>query len=188
MVRECPASATSCMSAGLVMVRHCTGTCSSSEIARIVDQLEREHEGDPWHGSPLKAILEGIDAPARAARRIADAHSIWELVLHMTGWKNETARRLSRRAWRCMPIEGDWPELARRPRTRWQEAMARLEAAHTDLIAAVKALPEARLYEPTNDTRSAPLGTGVSYYVLLHGIVQHDVYHAGQIALLKKAR
>lgn len=56
-----------------------------------------------------------------------------------------------------------------------------------ELIAAVKALPDTRLYEPTNDTRSAPLGTGVSYYVLLHGIVQHDVYHAGQIALLKKA-
>jgi uncharacterized damage-inducible protein DinB len=159
----------------------------SSEISRIVDELQREHEGDPWHGSPLKAILQGIDAQRAAARPLADAHSIWELVLHVTSWKNETARRI-RGAVACMPIEGDWPETGSATEDRWQQAIARLEAAHKDLIAAVKAFPDDKLYEPTNDTRSAPLGTGVSHYVLLHGIVQHDVYHAGQIALLKKAR
>lgn len=157
-----------------------------TEIARIVDQLEREHDGDPWHGSPLEAILEGIDAAAAAARPIPTAHSIWELVLHMTGWKNEAARRLAG-AVACMPVEGDWPDVGEPTEARWKEAIARLESAHQALIAAVKTLPEDKLYEPTNDTRSGPLGTGVSYYVLLHGIVQHDVYHAGQIALLKKA-
>jgi hypothetical protein len=50
----------------------------------------------------------------------------------------------------------------------------------------VAALPEEKLFEATNDPRDRPLGAGVSYYVLLHGIVQHDVYHAGQIAILKK--
>jgi uncharacterized damage-inducible protein DinB len=158
----------------------------SAEISRIIDELQREHEGDPWHGSPLNAILEGIDAARAAARPIPAAHSIWELVLHMTSWKNETARRI-RGAVACMPIEGDWPEVGDLTEERWQAARERLEAAHADLVAAVKALPEAKLYEPTNDTRSAPLGTGVSHYVLLHGIVQHDVYHAGQISLLKKA-
>jgi uncharacterized damage-inducible protein DinB len=157
-----------------------------TEIPRIVDQLEREHEGDPWHGSPLRAILEGIDAARAAARPLPSAHSIWELVLHMTSWKNETARRLAG-AVACMPVEGDWPDVGDPTDERWQAALARLESAHDGLIAAVKALPDTRLYEPTNDTRSAPLGTGVSYYVLLHGIVQHDVYHAGQISLLKKA-
>jgi uncharacterized damage-inducible protein DinB len=159
----------------------------ATEVARIVDELQREHDGDPWHGSPLAAILEGIDAGRAAARPIADAHSIWELVLHMTSWKNETARRL-RGAVACMPTEGDWPEVGAPTAERWQAAIDALQASHEDLIAAVKALPEARLYEPTNDTRSGPLGTGVSHYVLLHGIVQHDVYHSGQIALLKKAR
>jgi uncharacterized damage-inducible protein DinB len=159
----------------------------ATEVARIVDQLQREHDGDPWHGSPLTAILEGIDAAGAAARPIAEAHSIWELVLHMASWKNETARRL-RGAVACMPIEGDWPEVGAPTAERWQAALDALQASHEDLIAAVKALPDAKLYEPTNDTRSGPLGTGVSHYVLLHGIVQHDVYHAGQIALLKKAR
>jgi uncharacterized damage-inducible protein DinB len=159
----------------------------SSEISRIVDELQREHDGDPWHGSPLKAILQGIDAQRAAARPLADAHSIWEIVLHMTSWKNETTRRI-RGAVACMPIEGDWPEAGLPTEDGWQQAIGRLEAAHEDLIAAVKAFADTKLYEPTNDTRSAPLGTGVSHYVLLHGIVQHDVYHTGQIALLKKAR
>jgi uncharacterized damage-inducible protein DinB len=157
-----------------------------TETARIVDELEREHEGDPWHGSPLRAILEGIDAPRAAARPVPGAHSIWELVLHLTGWKNEVTRRLAG-AVACMPVEGDWPDIGDPTEERWLAALARLEAAQEGLMAAVKTLPETRLYEPTNDTRSAPLGTGVSYYVLLHGIIQHDVYHAGQIALLKKA-
>jgi uncharacterized damage-inducible protein DinB len=157
-----------------------------TEIARIVDQLEREHAGDPWHGSPLEAILEGIDARRAAARPVSDAHSIWELVLHITGWKCETARRLAGEV-ACMPVEGDWPDVGEPTEARWQEALTRLDSAHKALVAAIKALPDAKLYEPTNDTRSGPLGTGVSYYVLLHGIVQHDVYHAGQISLLKKA-
>ena len=58
---------------------------------------------------------------------------------------------------------------------------------HDELIAAVRQLPESRLFAPTNDPRDRPLGTGVTYYEMLHGLVQHDVYHAGQIAIVKKA-
>jgi uncharacterized damage-inducible protein DinB len=156
------------------------------EIARIIDQLEREHDGDPWHGSPLRAILNGIDATRAAAAPIAGAHSIWEIVLHVTGWKNEVARRLTG-APAGEPADGDWPAVGQVSEVRWTQALERLEAAHRNLVAGVNALPEQRLFEPTNDQRDRALGVGVSYYVLLHGIVQHDVYHAGQIALLKKA-
>ena len=158
----------------------------SSEITRIIDQLQREYSGDPWHGSPMLAILEGVDA-ARAARKpIAGAHSIWELVLHVTGWKREVARRLSG-APAGEPASGDWPPVGDTTEARWQAALDDLGAAHRELVVATEALPESRLFEPTNDPRDRPLGTGVSYYVLLHGAVQHDVYHAGQIALLKHA-
>ena len=81
-----------------------------SEIQRIVDQLEREHTGDPWHGSPLHAILDGVTAAQAAARPLPAAHSIWELVLHMTGWKSEVRRRLSG-APAAEPDGGDWPEV-----------------------------------------------------------------------------
>jgi uncharacterized damage-inducible protein DinB len=157
-----------------------------SEITRIVDQLEREHAGDPWHGSPLREILAGVDAAAAARKPIPDGHSIWELVLHVTGWKREVARRVGG-APAGEPPAGDWPAIGETTDARWRAALADLDAAHRELVAAVSSLSEARLLEPTNDPRNRPLGTGVSYYVLLHGAVQHDVYHAGQIALLKKA-
>jgi uncharacterized damage-inducible protein DinB len=159
---------------------------AESEIDRLVDQLEREHTGDTWHGSPLMSILDGLTAEQAAARPLKGGHSIWELVLHVTAWKNETRKRLSG-APSTMPEEGDWPEVGAATSPRWAEALTRLGRAHEQLVAAVRQLPESTLYEATNDPRNRPLGAGVSYYVLLHGIVQHDAYHAGQIALLKKA-
>ena len=158
----------------------------ASEIERIVDQLHREHEGDPWHGSPLRAILHGITHAHAAARPIPAGHSIWELVLHITAWKGEVRRRLSG-APAGEPQEGDWPAVGDPTLERWRAALERLETVHRELLNGIRALPEQQLFEPSNDSRDRETGAGVSYYVLLHGIVQHDVYHSGQIALLKKA-
>jgi uncharacterized damage-inducible protein DinB len=155
-----------------------------TEIERIVDELQREHSGEPWHGSPLRQILKGVNAAHAAAQPIAGGHSIWELVLHITAWKNEVRRRLSGAA-ASDPDEGDWPPVGETSDARWRQALAALERAHTELVAAIRQVPEAQLSKATNDPR-APGGTGVSYYVLLHGIVQHDAYHSGQIAMLKK--
>jgi uncharacterized damage-inducible protein DinB len=157
-----------------------------SEIDRLLDQLQREHEGDPWHGSPLRQILDGVDVRQAAAKPLKGGHSIWELVLHITAWKNEVRKRLNG-APAGEPAEGDWPPVGDPAADRWKETLGRLERAHVSLIEAVRTMPEERLFEASNDTRDPALGVGVSYYVLLHGIVQHDVYHAGQIALLKKA-
>jgi uncharacterized damage-inducible protein DinB len=157
-----------------------------NEIARIVDQLEREHSGDPWHGSPLSQILGGVTHTVAAARPIRGGHSIWELVLHIAAWKNEVRHRLSGAA-AAEPREGDWPAVAETTEVAWLQACERLELAHRLLVSAVRELPEAKLFESTRDQRDPALGVGVTYYELLHGVVQHDVYHAGQIAILKKA-
>ena len=157
-----------------------------TEIDRIIDQLQREHDGDPWHGSPLLEILQGVTAGQAAAKPLQGAHSIWELVLHMTAWKGEVRKRLSG-APSGEPEEGDWPAVGVPTVDRWNEARERLQKAHDALLAAVRQLPESRLFEATNDFRNPPLGTGVSYYVLLHGLVQHDVYHSGQIGMLRSA-
>jgi uncharacterized damage-inducible protein DinB len=156
-----------------------------TEVDRIVGELTRAHDGDPWHGSPLRTLLAGVTNEVAAARPIRNVHSIWEIVLHITAWKNEVRRRLSG-APAGDPQEGDWPDVPSPTPEAWQAALERLEAAQQSLVAAVKALPESRLFEPTNDPRDRELGTGVSHYVLLHGIVQHDVYHSGQIALVRK--
>ena len=155
------------------------------EINRIVDQLEREHSGDPWHGSPLSAILDGVTHAQAAAKPIKAAHSIWELVLHIAAWKNEVRRRLSG-APAAEPAEGDWSVVGETSEAAWRAAREHLELAHRLLVSAVRDLPETKLFEPTKDDRDRAMGTGVTYYELLHGIVQHDVYHSGQIAILKK--
>ena len=157
----------------------------ATEIERIVDQLEREHEGDPWHGSPLRVLLEGVGPEVAAAHPMRHVHSVWEIVLHMTAWKNEVRRRLMG-APAGEPQEGDWPEVPAPTSDAWKAARERLEEAHRALISTIQTLPEAKLFEPTNDPRNRETGSGVSYYVLLHGIVQHDVYHSGQIALVRK--
>ena len=155
------------------------------EIARIVDQLQREHEGDPWHGSPLRMLLDGITAEVAAAHPIRNVHSVWEIVLHMTAWKNEVRRRLGG-APAATPQEGDWPDVPAPTADAWNAARERLNEAQRALIEAVRQLPEAKLFAPTSDPRDRETGSGVTHYVLLHGIVQHDVYHAGQIALVRK--
>ena len=158
---------------------------ATSEAARIADQISRAHGGDPWHGSPVKAILDGVTHEQAARRPPNGAHSIWELVLHMTGWRNEVARRATGEP-AGEPAAGDWPAVGDPTAARWQAALAALDASHENLIAVVSRLSDERMLQPTNDPRNRELGTGVSYYELLHGIVQHDAYHAGQIAIVKK--
>ena len=159
---------------------------ADTEIDRIIDELDREHSGDAWHGNPLTQLLEGIDHVKAAARPFGDTHTIWQIVLHMAAWKNEVRRRLGGAA-AALPIEGDWPVPPEASAKTWREAVKALEHAHRALVKAIGHLPEDSLFAPTNDPRQGKSRQGVSHYVLLHGIVQHDVYHSGQIALLKKA-
>jgi hypothetical protein len=63
------------------------------EADRLIDQFKRAHDGDPWHGAPIMQILKGVTAEQAAMRPPNGAHSIWELVLHATGWRNEVVRR-----------------------------------------------------------------------------------------------
>jgi hypothetical protein len=134
------------------------------------------------------AILDDVTAPEAAARPIRDAHSIWEIVLHLTGWAGEVARRC-RDGEPGEPAEGDWPSVP--PATSgaaWDASRAALLAAHDRLARALDAFPEDSLDRPVGNSRDPAAGTGTSHYVMLHGVAQHAAYHAGQIALLKKAQ
>jgi len=155
------------------------------EADRLIDQFERAHDGDPWHGSPVKAILKGVTAAQAAKKPAGGAHSIWELVLHITGWRNEVAERATGKP-AGTPAAGDYPKVGDPTPARWKAALAALDASHEHLVKVVRGMSDDHLLKPTSDPRSRPLGTGVSHYEMLHGIVQHDAYHAGQIAILKK--
>ncbi len=153
--------------------------------AWLADQLRRGYDGDPWHGWPLTRSLAGLDAAAAAARPLPAAHSIWELVLHITGWTGEVTRRLAG-APPGQPAKGDWPEVGATTPERWQAALAALTEAHVELERATRALPPEQWREMVGSERDVAAGTGVTKAQLVNGLVQHDAYHAGQIALLRK--
>ena len=155
-----------------------------SESDRLIDQFKRVQSGDPWYGSPLTDMLKDVTARQAVMKPPNGAHSIWELVLHITNWRLEVAARATGQP-AGQPAAGDWPAVGAPTPARWKAALAALGASHLHLAKVVRGMSDARLLEPTNDPRTRR-GTGDSYCELLHGIIQHDVYHAGQIAILKK--
>ena len=119
--------------------------------------------------------------------RLPVAHTIWELVLHITAWKNEVRRRLGG-APAGDPSEGDWPAPPAEPSAdAWRQALDALEEAHRALVDTITRLPDERLFELTNDPRVDENGSADTCFQLVEGILQHDAYHSGQISLLKKA-
>jgi len=156
-----------------------------NEIDRLSQVIREAVDGKPWHGPSLRSALEGIDVVAAAARPLGGAHSIWEIVLHLSGWTREVASRLEGAEPRP-PALGDWPETGAVDEGRWAAARADLFSSHDDLISTLRRFPARRLPERVGGERDAPLGTGVSYREMIFGALQHDAYHAGQLALLKK--
>jgi uncharacterized damage-inducible protein DinB len=157
-----------------------------TERERIEDELRRAWDGHPWHGSPLRELLDGVTAEQAAAHPIAGAHSIWELVVHMTAWTREVLRRIQDGVARD-PEDGDWPAVADTSAAAWRAALHALGEAHAQVVAAVAELPETKMDELIREVRERPAGSDVSHAVLLHGLAQHHAYHAGQIALLRRA-
>ncbi len=163
-----------------------------NDIEKIADRLRQVYDGDPWHGAPAAEVLQGITAAEAAARPVPNAHSIWEILLHMTGWTVEVRRRLEG-GQPALPAGGDWPPVSEPTESiepaeeSWRAALTRFREAHERLLAALERFPEERLEEKVGQARDLPLGTGVTFDRTLQGILQHHVYHTGQIALLKKA-
>ena len=156
-----------------------------SEIDRLRDELRRATVGDAWHGPSLRQVLAGIEATTAAALPIPEAHSIWEIVLHLTGWAREVTSRLEGGVPR-LPADGDWPKAGETGPEAWAVAVEELFVAQEALHRALARFPEHRLDEVAGGERDAPLGIGVTWQVVLHGVAQHLAYHGGQIALLRK--
>jgi uncharacterized damage-inducible protein DinB len=152
-----------------------------SEAAGIADQLRRAFDGGAWHGDSLFEILKGVTAAQAAARPIQGAHTIWELVLHIAAWDGAVLRRLGGVAVRLSGAK-NFPPVTDASETALRGALAEVRRGHEKLVAAVSALPDSRL----RDMVPGKKGAHYTFYYMLHGVVQHELYHAGQIALLKK--
>lgn len=151
-----------------------------SEATRIADQLRRAFHGEAWHGDSLFEILADVTAERAAVRPLAHTHTIWELVLHIAAWDGAVLRRLGGDAVELSDAE-NFPPVTDANELAWRQALAEVRRVHEQLITTVAALPDSRL----EDMVPGKSGAHYTFYYMLHGVVQHELYHAGQIALLR---
>jgi uncharacterized damage-inducible protein DinB len=152
----------------------------ATETHRINSQLKRAQEGQAWHGPSLRELLDGVTAEQASAKPIPNAHSVWELVNHIITWEQITRRRLEGYEEAAIPDEINFPPVTDASEAAWQATLQLLETSNHSLRESIRKIDDAKLEEITP-------GTSYSIYVLLHGVIQHELYHAGQIALLMKA-
>jgi hypothetical protein len=148
------------------------------ESSRIADQLRRSIHGEAWHGPSVMELLVDVNWQQAAAKPVASAHTIWEIVLHITAWAGAVRRRVNGEAVQLTATE-DWPGIG----------VANAEASRSVVEGLVnsQALLAERIETLTDEDLTATVaGEDYTVYFLLHGLVQHNLYHAGQIALLKK--
>ena len=154
-----------------------------SEVDRIRDQFRRAFDGEAWHGPAVMAVLQGVTAEQAAQHPIPGAHSIWELTKHIRAWEGACLRRLNGDPAQ-LPDQEDWEAVNDFSEASWEKTKRDLRDTHERLLQAIGALDDSRLDQPIIDHPEIRFS---SVYVTLHGGVQHDLYHAGQIAILKKA-
>lgn len=152
----------------------------NQEIFFIAEQLKDAYQGDPWYGRPLKALLAEVPED-QAFQKPAGQHSLLELLWHTITWQEFTLHSLQ-------PVEGrslayfeamDWRPLDHADTSLWAAGLARLDETQNELIALLQRQEDSLLHQQVPER---------SYHFrkLLHGLVQHDIYHAGQIAYVRK--
>lgn len=150
----------------------------NTETQRIKELLIQIYEGEAWHGPSIKRILENISV-AIAAQRLPGSHNIIEMVRHMVIWRQFVIARLEGDNAYDVIADENWTHVDELQAFAWFEATEKLEKSQERLVALLDQMPDTRLYETVANRP-------YNYYTLLHGILQHDVYHLGQIVLLRK--
>ena len=151
-------------------------------VAPYLDAIDLAYDRQSWHGTNLRGSLRGVTARQAAWRPARGRHNIWELAVHAAYWKYAVLRRLTGAKRGSFALEGsNWFARPVQPTdAAWKADLALLERTHRELRAAVAALPAARLRARVQGKRTAAW--------LLAGIAAHDLYHAGQIQLIKRLR
>ena len=151
-----------------------------NEVKHLAEQHRRALEGGAWHGPALLEVLAGVTAKRALNRPIQNAHTIWEIVLHIEAWDRVVLGRLTGH-----PIEltdeEDWPEVVDPSPAAWKRSVASMKSVHLKLNREIARLTPARLDSGYGPRKRYKL------FRLVHGAVHHELYHAGQIAILKRA-
>lgn len=150
-----------------------------NELERIVGQMRHAACGGAWHGPSLSELLADVDAASASAHPVPDAHSIWEIVLHLITTQELILDRIQNISRPFTPGD-EWPGIADRSAEAWTADVQALLDGEERVQGAVASFPPERLDEPLIQGSS-------SAYSNFHGAIQHTLYHAGQISLLIKA-
>ncbi|MCC6477137.1 DinB family protein [bacterium] len=150
-----------------------------SELASHLRQMQKSFESDAWHGPALLETLEGVDHRLAAKHVAPGVHTIWEIALHTIAWKRAVTRWLEGDTSYEVKPEENFPEPEEGDFLEWQHVITELKVAQAELLAATAKFTDERLLQTTPSGRQ-------TWSDLLYGVVHHDLYHAGQIALLKK--
>lgn len=146
------------------------------EIQNMVSLLERTFEKGAWHGPSVKETIANI-SEKQAFSSVPNSHSIIELVAHMTAWRKYVIRKLAGELTYSVTDDLNFPKAS-----DWGQTVAELVATQTELLTALRALPVTQLYEQVPWTQEP-----FTYYSFVHGIIHHDLYHIGQVNLIKKS-
>ena len=150
-----------------------------TETHRINSQLKRAYQGEAWHGPSLRELLAEVSHTQAARKPVPDAHGIWELVEHIIAWEEIVRRRLAGEVVTDVPDEINFPAINDASEAAWQATLQRLAISNQALRDGIKECDDAKL-------EALVPGQEYTNYFMLHGVIQHTLYHAGQIALLKK--
>lgn len=149
------------------------------EILLIAEQLKDAYEGSPWFGKPATGLLAEIDEHT-VFQKPAEQHSILEILWHMTIWKEFTISRIRKDSKEVHYFEAaDWRELNHTDKKLWQQGLQQFHQIHNELVEVLQQQKDDLLVEIVKDR-------SYNFRKLLKGIIQHDIYHLGQIAYINK--
>jgi hypothetical protein len=146
----------------------------------LLASIDEAYDRTSWHGPNLRGALRGVTLEEAAWRPAEDRHNIWELMVHAAYWKYDIRRRLKGEGG-SFPLGGTnfWARPVYGTAAEWRDDLALLNAEHDALRKAVAAFP------PAHWTKKAP-GKPHNFEGLVRGVAAHDLYHAGQIQLLRR--
>lgn len=154
-----------------------------TDLTLLLSILDEAFDARSWHGTTLRGSLRGLTSREASWRLAAGRHNIWEVVLHCAYWKYTVRQRLTGGTRGSFALEGsNWferPAVGHDDEKAWRTDVALLSAEHRQLRDAVSSTSRARLHDPIGRGRSSPA-------FLIRGIAAHDLYHAGQIQLIKR--
>ena len=149
---------------------------------KLVKEFEDILSGGPWYGDPIYKILDRITFDSAYEKPIPAAHNVAEILLHMLSWTEEVMDRMNGMT-ASTPSSGDWPDPGAPDEQKWQLWVEDLKLVNVNLIKIIRDFPDEQWDDKIDDKRGYEPTT---YEELIHGFFQHQIYHAGQIALLVK--